>query len=61
VADIDVQRRGPAIWPLLIGAIVLALLIWGLIRLFDRDEQWRIDTPEATTVEQPAAPAGRGP
>jgi hypothetical protein len=54
VADINVERKGPAIWPLVIGAIVLALLIWGLIRLFDRDEQTRIDTPRPDT---PAAVA----
>jgi hypothetical protein len=54
VADINVQRKRPAIWPFLVGAIVLGLLIWGLIRLFDREEEWRIDAPEvADTV--PAA------
>jgi hypothetical protein len=60
VADINVQRKGPAIWPFLIGAVVLGLLIWGLIRLFDRDEQWRIDDPAATTQTAPA-PGGTAP
>jgi hypothetical protein len=59
VADINVERRGPAIWPFLVGAIVLGLLIWGLIRLFDRDEATRIDTPEVTT-EQTVPAAGQG-
>lgn len=56
MADIDVQRKGPAIWPFVIGAVVLGLLIWGLIRLFDRDEEWRIDAPPAVTDTAPAAP-----
>jgi hypothetical protein len=53
VADINIERKRPAIWPFLIGAVVLGLLIWGLISLFDRDEEWRIDDPAATT-ETPA-------
>jgi hypothetical protein len=48
LADIDVQRRRPSFWPFLVGAVVLGLLIWGLIRLFDRDEEWRIDQPPTT-------------
>jgi hypothetical protein len=59
VADINVERRGPAIWPFLIGAVVLGLLVWGLIRLFDRDEQTRIDTP-AVGTEQTTPAAGQG-
>jgi len=49
VADINVERKKTPVWPFLVGAIVLGLLIWGLIALFDRDEQTRIDTPAATT------------
>lgn len=57
LADIDVTRRRPVIWPMMIGAIVLGLLIWGLIRLFDRDEETRIDPP--ATVTDTAAPTGQ--
>lgn len=53
MADIDVQRKRPSIGPLLIGALVLALLIWGLIRLFDREEEWRIDAPTGVTDTTP--------
>jgi len=49
VADINVERKKAPMWPFLVGAVVLGLLIWGLIALFDRDEQTRIDTPAATT------------
>jgi hypothetical protein len=47
VADIDVQRKRPSFLPFLLAAVVLGLVIWGLIRLFDREEEWRIDTPIA--------------
>jgi hypothetical protein len=43
VADINVERKGPSIWPWIVGLIVLALLIWALVEMFGRD-----DTP--TTV-----------
>jgi hypothetical protein len=49
VADISVERKKTPIWPFLVAAVVLGLLIWGLIGLFDRDEQTRIDTPAAAT------------
>jgi hypothetical protein len=54
VADIDVTRKRPALWPMLVGAIILGLLIWGLIRLFDREEEWRIDSPAPVTDTIPA-------
>jgi hypothetical protein len=28
VADLNVERKGPSIWPWIIGLIVLALVIW---------------------------------
>lgn len=64
MADLNVERKKTPIWPLLIGAIVLALLIWGLISVFDRDEQTHIDPPAGVTTTPPAtepapAPGGR--
>ena len=38
MAEIKVERKGPNIWPWIIGLIVLALLIWALMELFGRDE-----------------------
>lgn len=38
MADINVERKGPSIWPWIIGLIVLALLIWALTELFDDDD-----------------------
>jgi hypothetical protein len=34
VAEIHTQRRGPSVWPWIIGLIVLALLVWALAELF---------------------------
>jgi hypothetical protein len=39
VADINIERRGPSIWPWIVGLLVLALLIWALVEMFgDRTE-----------------------
>jgi hypothetical protein len=60
VADINVERRGPSIWPWIVGLLVLALLIWALIEMFgDRDQVAVTDRTVATepvTTEQPLAP-----
>jgi hypothetical protein len=34
VPDVETRRRGPSIWPWIIGLIVLALLVWALAELF---------------------------
>lgn len=38
MADINVERKGPSIWPWIVGLIVLALLIWALVEMFGRDD-----------------------
>lgn len=45
MADINVERKGPSIWPWIIGLLVLALLIWALVEMFDSDE------PEVAAVD----------
>lgn len=50
MADIHVDRRGPSIWPWIIGLIVLALLIWALTELLDNDDDLVTDP----AGEQPA-------
>lgn len=56
MADIDVQRKRPSFIPFILGAVVLGLLIWGLIRIFDREEDWQIDTPGLPADTAPGAP-----
>jgi len=66
VADINVERKGPSIWPWIIGLIVLALLIWALVEMFGdrtqpvvadpRADTVVVDTPMVTTP--PGAPTG---
>ena len=34
MADINVERKGPSIWPWIVGLLVLALLIWALVEMF---------------------------
>lgn len=38
MADINVERKGPSIWPWIVGLIVLALLVWALLEMFGRDD-----------------------
>ena len=38
MADIDVVKKGPSIWPWIIGLLVVALLIWGLAEMLGGDD-----------------------
>lgn len=51
MADINVERRGPSIWPWILGLLVLALVIWGVAEMVDEDEP---QVTEAESVEEPA-------
>lgn len=51
MADINVQRKGPSVWPWIIGLLVLALLIWALVELFEGDADPEVTDP---ALEQPA-------
>jgi hypothetical protein len=68
VADINVERKGPSIWPWIVGLIVLALLIWALTQVLGRDQTPRtvtpVDTPAArvdTPIVAPGVPGAVGP
>jgi len=52
MAEINVERKSPGIWPWVIGLAVLALLIWALFALLDGDdEEVAVVDPVATPVE----------
>ena len=50
MADINVERKGPSIWPWIIGLIVLALLIWALMELFGRNEPGVVEGEPVATA-----------
>jgi hypothetical protein len=56
VADLNVERKGPSIWPWVVGLIVLALIIWALTQMFRGDDRART-TPATTPADTPAAVA----
>ncbi len=63
MAEIRIERRrGPSLWPWLIGLVVLALLIWGIAELVntDRDNQTMAAEDTAGAAGATAAPAASG-
>lgn len=50
MADINVERKGPSIWPWVIGLIVLALLIWALMELFGRSDPGVVEGEPVATA-----------
>jgi hypothetical protein len=56
MADINVERKQRSIWPWIVGLLVLALLIWLLASMFNRDDDETVVVDE-TTVEAPATPS----
>lgn len=56
MAEINVERKGPSLWPWILGLLTLALLIWALTSFFDRAPE----VDDAPLAEPAAAPAGSG-
>lgn len=52
MADINVERKGPSIWPWIIGLLVLALLIWAIAEMVDTGEE---EVAGREVAEQPVA------
>jgi hypothetical protein len=57
MADINIDRKRASVWPWILGLIVLALLIWALYELFDRDD----DLPETVGALTQPTPAQLAP
>lgn len=55
MADVRVERRGPSIWPWIIGLLVLSLLIWLLVEMFGETDAAREEpAPEQPAMADPA-------
>ncbi len=57
MADINVERRERSIWPWILGLILLALLIWLLASMFDREEEVVVGEQTEQTQQPTGAPA----
>lgn len=55
MADINVERKGPSVWPWIIGLLVLALLIWAIAEMVDTDETQVAGVEEVEPAAPPAA------
>src|SRR5690606_13539298 len=49
------ERRGPSIWPWIIGLLVLALLVWAIAEMVDTDET-QVAEVEEVEPGQPVPP-----
>lgn len=63
MADINVERKRPSIWPWVVGLIVLAFLIWAIAEMVDRDPVAGdpVDEPAAVPAPEPAPPFDEEP
>lgn len=52
MADINVERKGPSIWPWILGILILALVIWGVAEMLEDEPEY---TEVETVEEEPAA------
>lgn len=57
MADINVERGGPNIWPWIIGLVVLALLIWAIAEMAGTDDRDATVAPATQEVAPTTAPA----
>jgi hypothetical protein len=59
MAEIKIEHKKPMnIWPWVIAAIVLLLLIWGATRLMHHDDQGSYNQPAATAPAATGSAAG---
>lgn len=56
MADISVERKGPSIWPWILGIVVLALLVWFLADAFTGDDDDVVVVEPAVEVVEPVTP-----
>lgn len=57
MTQIEIQRkRGPGAWPWIIGLLVLALVVWGVVEFMDADDEAAVATNSAAEEAAPAEP-----
>jgi len=39
VAEINIERKRTTVWPWIVGLIAVALLVWALAEVLDREEE----------------------
>lgn len=61
MAEINIERKERSIWPWIIGAVLVLLLVWGLTGLFDSDEASEVPVATAPAVVEPMQPAAPTP
>lgn len=61
MADIDIQRKRGGTWAWVLGLVLLALLAWLLLELFDGDDEAEVVEAAVPAGTTPAAPAGPVP
>jgi hypothetical protein len=62
VADINVERKGPSVWPWIVGLLVLALLIWALVEMFGGRAEPTVTSPATEApVIGPTPPQEQAP
>ena len=56
MADINVERKGPSVWPWIAGLLVLAIAIWALAEMFGGDAVAVDDADgDTTTIVAPGS------
>ena len=60
MADIDIERKGPGVWPWIIGLLLLGLLAWAVMEWVDVDEPEAV-VPVAAVDPAPLAPVATDP
>ena len=64
MADINIERKGASVWPWILGLLILAGVVWVLMRYYQGDSDNAGTAADSTVVQQPApqyAPAPSPP
>ena len=54
MADINIERKGASIWPWILGLLILAGVVWVVMRYYQADGDTAGVPADSTVVQQPA-------